>query len=229
MLLNGGVRICLLWIVVFATSVAFFGEASPEYERGTIIAVERQQNAQGDSVEVAQYEVSVQVRNVVYIALYTPPHGASAIEYAPGIDILVRAGENSLKIPSKLSGTLELPIVRKKILPRQPTIDWSKAPSQYFAMKMQNLSEVLDLTADQKAKIKPLAEQETGEVNQVIFSPVTPRKERLERWEKIVRKSDVKMKSFLSQAQWEKLQDMRKQQKEELEQLVEQADSNQKN
>jgi len=218
-------RDCLLLVLlVFTGFLSFSGETSSDYERGTIVAVERQHNARADTPGGAQYQVSVQVRNVVYVALYTPPNGANGIEYAPGIDILVLVGESTLNIPSKLSGTIELPIVEKKTLPLQPTIDWSKAPSQYFAMKMQNLSEVLDLTADQKARIKPIAQQETGEVTQVIFNPVTPRKERLAHWEKIVRKSDTQMKSFLSEAQWEKLQDMRKEQKRELKQLVEQAD-----
>jgi hypothetical protein len=150
------------------------------------------------------------------------------VEYAAGIDILVLVSDDSLKVPSKLSGTLELPILSKKVLPPQPTLDWSKAPSQYFAMKMQNLSEVLNLSDEQRAKVKPIAQQETGEVGPVIFNPVLPREERVDRWEKIVRKSDAKMKSFLSQAQWQKLQQIRKQQKRELKQLVEEADANDK-
>jgi len=223
-------RNCLLLVLlVFMGFVSFFAETASDYERGTIVAVERQPKAQTGSPGAAQYKVSVQVRNIIYITTYTPPHSANAIEYAPGIDILVLVGDSTLKVSSKLSGTLELPIIQKKVLPPQPTIDWSKAPSQYFSMKMQNLSETLDLSREQKAKVKPIAEQETGEVSQAIFNPVIPRKERLARWEKIVRKSDKQMKAFFSEAQWEKLQEMRKQQKRELKELVEQADANQKN
>lgn len=218
--------LCVMVLPVFFSAPA--ETSSRDYERGTIIAVQQHQNAPTDSSGVTRYEVSVQVRNVIYVTLYTPPNGANGVKYAAGIDLLVLVGDNTLKAPSKLAGTVELPILSRKTLPQVPTIDWSKAPSQYFAMKMQNLSEVLSLTDEQEAKVKPIAEQETGEVNQVIFNPVVPREERLKRWEKIVRKCDSKMRSFLSQTQWEKLQQTRKQQKQDLKELVEQADANEK-
>lgn len=219
----------LCYVTVLVAFWSSSGETpSAKYERGTIVAVEHHQNAPRDTLGVTRYEVSVQVRNVIYVTLYTPPNGANGVEYAAGIDLLVLVGDKSLKAPSKLAGTVELPILSKKTLPQQPTIDWSKAPSQYFAMKMQNLSEVLSLTDEQQVKVKPLAQQETGEVSQVIFSPVVPRSERLKQWEKIVRKCDSQMRSFLSQSQWDKLQQLRKQQKRELKQLVEQADANEK-
>jgi hypothetical protein len=219
----------LLWVAVLTALVSLSEETSSgKYERGTIIAVKQSQTAPAVGPGVTQYEVSVQVRNVIYVTLFTPPHNATGVEYAAGIDVLVLVGDNTLKMPNRLAGTLELPILSKKVLPRQPTIDWSKAPSQYFAMKMQNLSEVLNLTDEQQAKVKPIAEQETGEVNQTIFNPVVSREERLSRWQKIVSKGDSKMRSFLSQAQWEQLQQLRKQQKQELKQLVKQADANDK-
>jgi len=219
----------LLCIIVFT---AFLSPcettSSTDYERGTIVAVQRHQNTSPESTRATQYEISIQIRNVVYVALYTPPPGANSVEYAAGIDVLVLVRDDSLKVPSKLSGTLELPILSRKVLPPQPTLDWSKAPSQYFAMKMQNLSEILNLSDEQRAKIRPIAQQETGEVGPVIFNPVLPREERLNRWETIVRKSDIKMKPFLSQAQWERLQQVRRQQKGELKQLVEEADAKDK-
>jgi hypothetical protein len=223
------IRNCLLCITVFTAFLSPCETTSAtDYERGTIIAVQQHQNTSPKNTGATQYEVSIQVRNVVYVALYTPPHGANSVEYATGIDVLVLVDDDSLKVPSKLSGTLELPILSKKVLPPQPTPDWSKAPSQYFAMKMQHLSEVLNLSNEQRAKVKPIAQQETGEVGPVIFSPVLSREERLNRWEAIVRKSDAKMKPFLSQAQWEKLQQVRSQQKGELKQLVEEADARDK-
>jgi hypothetical protein len=204
--------------------------SSSKYEVGTITAVTQHQNAPGESkTEVIRYDVSVQVRNTVYVVLYTPPNGANSVEYAAGINILVVVGKDTLTVSNKLSGTTEAPILRTETLPAGPTLEWSKAPSQYFSMKMQNLSESLNLTDEQQAKLKPIAEQETGEAGQVIFTSVIPRKERLNRWEKIVRSSDAKMKSFLSQAQWEKLQDIRKKQKQELKKLIEQTNAGKEN
>jgi len=119
----------------------------------------------------------------------------------------------------------ELPILRTKKLPPQPAIDWSKAPGQYFSMKMKNLTDNLHLSDEQQAKIKPIAEQETAEAGHVIFTPVVPRKERLEQWEKIVQRSDTQMKPILTQAQWQKLQEIRKDQKRELTDIVAKQDS----
>jgi dipeptidase len=85
---------------------------------------------------------------------------------------------------------------------------------------MQNLTETLDLSTDQQSKIKPIISQETGESSQFLFTTTIPRKERLSRWRKLVRSSDAKMKSVLTQAQWKKLQEIRTGQEKELEALV---------
>jgi len=45
----------------------------------------------------------------------------------------------------------------------------------------------------------------------------------LDRWEKIVKSSDQKIKPFLSQTQLEKLQDLRKEQKQALKRLIAEA------
>jgi hypothetical protein len=224
-------RKLLLLVILSCMSVSVLSQtSSSKYEVGTITAVARDQNAPGDSQsDAVRYDVSVQVRNTVYVVLYTPPNGANSVEYAAGMDFLVLVGKDTLTISNKLSGTTEAPILRTETLPAGPTLDWSKAPSQYFSMKMQNLSESLNLTEEQQAKLKPIAEQETGEAGQVIFTSVIPRKERLNRWEKIVRSSDAKMKSFLSQAQWEKLQDIRREQKKELKELIAQGKTTKEN
>jgi hypothetical protein len=57
-------------------------------------------------------------------------------------------------------------------------------------------------------------------VGQVCFTSTIPRKQRLEHWQKIVRASDAKMRPNLSQTQWEKLQQLRKEQKQELKDLL---------
>lgn len=100
--------------------------------------------------------------------------------------------------------------------------DLSKAPGQYFTMKMQNLTESLNLTDEQKNKIKPIVEQERGEVGAECFTPTISRKERFKKWEKIVLASDTKMKPILTSAQWQKLQDIRKEQKQDLKKILEQ-------
>jgi hypothetical protein len=218
----------LLFVAVLITSIlpTLGQSSSAKYQPGTIVAVERHASALGGNQGGStQYDVSVRVGNVTYVVLYTPPNGANSVEYAVGFDVLVLVGDRTLTFPSKLTGTTEVPILRTETAPTQAGVDWSKAPSQYFRMKMQNLSESLGLSDEQQAKLRPIAEQEAAEAGQVCFTSVIPREERLERWEKIVHTSDKQMRSFLTQAQWEKLQELRKQQKEELKQVIAEADA----
>ena len=113
-----------------------------------------------------------------------------------------------------------MPILRREILPSKSGIDWSKARGEYFSMKQQHLSEALDLTDDQQAKIKPLIEQESGEAGMILWTPVVSRKDRFRQYEKIVKASDAKIKPFLSPAQVSKLVELRKEQKVELKKLI---------
>jgi len=214
-------RFLWLAILLFLIGTAAPCQNSGQYERGTVIAVARLESSPGENGrEVVRYDVSVKIRNTIYVVLYTPPNGANSVEYSAGIDFLVLVGETTLTFNSKLSGTTEVPILRTESLAQQPVLDWSKAPGQYFAMKMENLSQTLGLSVDQQTRIKPILEQEAAEAGQVCFTPTVPPKERLNRWDKVVRASDAKMKPFLSQTQWEKLHEIRKQQKQEIKELI---------
>jgi len=210
-------------LTFLATDMAVCQSDSPKYQPGTIVAVERHQNASSDSSPPTQYDVSVRIDDTVYVVLYTPPYGSNTVEYSPGIERLFSVGPDSLRYPEH-EGHAELPILRTTKLPPQPAIIWSKAPGQYFSMKMKNLCESLNLSEEQQAKIKPIAEQESAEAGNVIVTPVVPRKERLSQWEKIVRASDAKMKPILTDAQWLKLQEIRKDQKRELKELIAKKD-----
>jgi hypothetical protein len=218
-------RILLVLVMCLAADLALGQAGSPKYQPGTILSVEPHQNASSDSSSAAtQYDVSVQIEDTVYVVLYTPRVGSNTVEYAAGIERLFSVGKESLRYPDRF-GNMELPILRTTELPSKPIIDWSKAPGHYFSMKIKNLSTTLDLSEEQQAKIKPIADQESSVAGGVIFTPVVSRKERLAQWEKIVRSSDEKMRPILSEAQWQKLQQMRKDQKRELKDLVGQFDA----
>ncbi len=212
-------------ILVCAAILPAYGQTlSSKFQPGTITAVTAHSNAPGETVsDVDRYDVSVKVGNTIYTVLYTPPNGANAVKYSAGFELLVSVASDSLTFNSKLSGTTVLPIVSRLTLPAQSSLDWSKAPSQYFSLKQLHLSETLDLSEDQQTKIKPFLEQETGEVGQIFGNPVLSRKDMLDRWEKIVKSSDQKIKPFLSQTQLEKLQDLRKEQKQALKKLIAEA------
>ena len=198
---------------------------SENYQRGTIVAVERHSGAGDQKPGEAQYDVSVRVRDTVYVCLYSPPNGANLVEYSAGADLLVAVNDTTLTFPSKLTGTTTVPIIRKEPLPLKPVLDWSKAPGQYFEMKMQNLTDALDLSAEQQKRIKPILEQEASNAGEVCFNPAIPRKERLSKWRRVVESSDKQIKPMLTESQWAKLQDMRQDQKKELKHLIDEDSS----
>ena len=209
-------------ILLCVSALVALGQSpSSKYQPGTITAVTAHQNAPGDSGEdVARYDVSVKIGNVLYVVLYTPLHGANSVEYSAGIEMLFSVGRDTLTFNSKLSGTTELPILRREVLPAEKVLDWSKAPGQYLTMKQQHLSEALGLTEDQQAKIKPILDQESGEAGMILWTPVVSPKDRFKQYEKIVRASDAKIKPFLTSTQVDKLHQLRKQQIPELKRLI---------
>lgn len=217
-------RIALIITCTLALLSVAQPPSSNQYRRGTITAVARHPGAPGVSETDARYDVSVKVGSTLYTVLYTPPNGANMVEYSAGFDLLVLEGSDTLTFNSPLSGKTEVPILRQETVasPRGP--DLSKLPSQYFVMKQQHLSTALNLSVEQQAKIKPILEQETGEAKQFLGNPVLSRKEQLNRWEKLVNSSDEKLKPFLTESQAGKLQDLRKDQKQELKKLI--ADQN---
>jgi hypothetical protein len=208
-------------ILICISALASFGQtSSAKYEPGTITDVVTHQNVPGKAGEEAtRYDVSLKIRNVVYVVLYTPRTGDNTVEYSRGMEMLFLVGTDTVTFNGR-AGELKMPILRREVLPAQEGIDWSKAPSQYFTMKQQHLSDALNLSEDQQAKIKPLIQQEAGEAGMILWTPVVPAKERLKQYEKIVSASDVKIKAFLSPAQVDKLVELRKEQKAELKKLI---------
>ena len=202
--------------------------SSSKYQPGTIVAVERHRSETSDTAnDSTRYDVTVRIDETLYVVLFTPVSGSNTVEFSKGLEFLFSVGKDALTVatPGKRDANTELPILRTSKLPPQPAIDWTKAPSQYYSMKMKNLSTELNLSEEQQAKIKPIAEQESAEVSGVIFTPVVSRKKRLSQWGKIVQSSDAKMKTILTEAQWQKLQVIRKDQKRELSELIAKQDS----
>ncbi len=212
----------VLAVLICAASVSALAQTpAPNYQRGTITAVIAHQNAPGESGrDVPQYDVSVKVGNTVYVVLFTPPNGSNTVEYSAGIDMLFLVGDDTLTFNSMVTGKTAMPILRRETIPGQGGLDLSNAPSQYFSLKLQNLSEKLALSEDQQAKIRPILEQESGELSPLWNNPAISRKEKLDKLERVVRASDEKIRPILSQSQREKLQEMRKEQKDQLKKLI---------
>ena len=219
----------LIATLICMSALSTLGQTrSSKYQPGTITAVTVHQSAPGEkSGDVTRYDVSVKVRNVVYVALFTPLHGDNIVEHSPGFEMLFLVGDKTLKFNSKGGRTVEVPILRSETLPEEKGIDWSKAQSQYFSMKQRHLSEALDLTDDQQSKVKPLIEQESGEAGSILWTPVVSPKDRLKQYQKIVKASDAKIKPLLSRPQVAKLEELRKQQRVEVKELIAELESRQ--
>jgi hypothetical protein len=209
-------------VLICVSALLALGQTpSAKYQPGTITAVTKHKNAPGDGGEdVARYDVSVKIGNVLYVILYTPLNGANSVEYAPGIEMLFSVGNDTLTFNSKLSGTTEVPILRREVLPTSSGLDWSKAPSQYLSMKQQHLTEALGLSDAQQARIKPTLEQEAGEASMFLWDPVLSHKDKLNRYEKLIAASDAKIKPNLLPTQVDKLEELRKQQKSDIKRLI---------
>jgi hypothetical protein len=207
-------------LICGASVLAFAQTSSSQWQRGTITAVTTHLHSPGERAsDAVQYDVSVKVGDTVYVVLLTPPNGANAVEYSRGVDLLILIGSDTLTFNSVLSGKTELPILHKEVFSAESGPDLSKVTGQYFSLKLQHLSQALNLSEEQQRKIKPVLEQETAEVGQFWANPVLSREDKLKRWEKVVRSSDKKLKPSLSSDQFQTLQRIRKEQEQKLKQL----------
>ncbi len=215
-------RRLIIAVLICGTSFLAPAQKSPssQWQRGTITVVTAHPRAPGERAsDAVQYEVSVTVGTTIYVVLYAPPNGANAVEYRQGIDLSVLVGPHTLTFNNGPSGTTEVPILHEEVLPAASGPDLSKVPGEYFSLKLQQLSQALNLSEDQQRQIKPILEQETAEVGQFWANPVLSREDKLKRWEKVVRPSDKRLEAFLSSDQVHKLQRLRKEQKQKLKQL----------
>jgi hypothetical protein len=78
------------------------------------------------------------------------------------------------------------------------------------------LKQQLNLSAAQQAKLKPLVEQETGELMQEVCNPATSRKHQLSRMRDILQGSERRMKPILSMEQYQQLPRLREKMLQEL-------------
>ena len=128
-------------------------------------------------------------------------------------------GDRTLKFNDALSGETEVPILSQKTVPER-SLDLTRICGQYFILTLQRLSKDLVLTDDQQIKIRPILEQETGEVDEICFNPALSKKEQPNRFETIVRPSDNQITPLLSTGQIHQLEDLRKEQEQNAKKLT---------
>jgi hypothetical protein len=192
---------------------------SSKYQPATITAVSTHQSPGQPEGNVTEYDISVKVGNTTYLVLYAPPNPSNAVKYWVGRDLQVLVGSNMLTLKSVVSEDTEVPILRRETLPAQSP-DWSQACGQYFSKKVQHLSEILVLTTSQQAEIKPILDQEAGDVTEICLDPVLSRVDKVNQYKRLVRASDEKIKPVLSPSQLQQLTNLRKEQKQGLEEII---------
>jgi hypothetical protein len=214
----------LFVILMCLAALSTLGQTpSSKYQPGTITAVKTHDNSSQPEAGISRYDVSVRVGNTLYVVLYTPPDGSNTAKFEAGIEWLVMVGSTTLTFNDTQSRQTEAPILSRTALPPQP-LDWTRVCGQYFSLKLQHLTEILALTDSQQTEIKPILEQEAGEVDEICFNPVVSRTDTLNSYEKILRTSDQKLKPILSTTQLQKLHDMRKEQKQDLKKIIAELD-----
>jgi len=207
----------LLFFIVATTLALHTQDAPTKAQVGTVTAVSVHQSENNDGP--LQYDVSLKVKDTVYVVLFTPPSGSKGVEYGVGQNVVVLIGDKSISF-TKLGTSAVVPILSRHTVPTSAS-DGPPAPVEYFSGKTQELLAKLELSPDQEAKIKPIFEEETNRSAQVATSSPLSREEKLDQIEKITRSSDQKLKPLLSETQIEMLRDLRKDQKRDTKAFIE--------
>jgi hypothetical protein len=106
-------RALLTAILICLSTLPAVSQATPKYQIGTIIAVERYRNAGDVSSEVKTYNVSLKVNDIVYVVRYEDTFGLNTVEHVAGRDILVLVGEKTITYNDMLGRSFEVPIVSR--------------------------------------------------------------------------------------------------------------------
>jgi hypothetical protein len=114
----------LLGILIFFLPAFTFGQSSATsstYQPATIINVKLHQSAADSNPDNALYEVSVKVKQTIYVVFTAPPDGSGAIQYAVGREVLVQVGDNTITWNDIMGQSHEVPIVSRTLIADTPT------------------------------------------------------------------------------------------------------------
>jgi len=100
-------------ICICLTSVQALCQSTGKYEVGTIANVKPHQTTDSAS-DVVSYDVSLKVKDTIYVVLYTPPPGENSVRYASGRDILVLVGTKTITYNDLLGQSHAVPILNRR-------------------------------------------------------------------------------------------------------------------
>lgn len=89
--------------------------SSPQYQSGLILEVKEHPGAEIPATEktppIKRYDISVQVKDVVYVILFTPRPGMHGFQTLAGMDTLVMVQEKSMLFNDLLGRSMSAPII----------------------------------------------------------------------------------------------------------------------
>ena len=111
----------LLSLVIISAASAFpfqsaaHGQASSQYQSGLILEVKEHPGAEIPATEktppIKRYDISVQVKDVVYVILFTPRPGMHGFQTLAGMDLLVMIREKTMFFNDILGRSMSAPII----------------------------------------------------------------------------------------------------------------------
>jgi hypothetical protein len=111
----------LLSLVIISAASAFpfqsaaHGQASSQYQSGLILEVKEHPGAEIPATEktppIKRYDISVQVKDVVYVILATPRPGMYGFQNLAGMDALVLVREKTMFFNDILGRSMSAPII----------------------------------------------------------------------------------------------------------------------
>jgi len=110
----------LLATYLCLTTVAALCQSAPKYEVATILEVKTHQAPSNDASDTS-YDVTVQVGDRIYLALYKDRFGLDIVKHKTGGNLLVQVGKNTITYLDILGQSIEVPIIseRAAIAPAQ--------------------------------------------------------------------------------------------------------------
>jgi hypothetical protein len=93
------------------TAFPAFSQSASKWQAGTITEVKIHQTAEKvGASDATSYDVSLKVGDTIYVVLYTPPLREESVKYAPGRELLVLVGKNTVRYNDMLGQSHDVPI-----------------------------------------------------------------------------------------------------------------------
>jgi len=138
----------LLSVVIISAASAFpfqsaaHGQSSSsQYQSGLILEVKEHPGAEIPATEktppIKRYDISVQVKDVVYVILFTPRPGMHGFQTLAGMDLLVKVQEKTMFFNDILGRSMSAPIISQYPAAPKPNRDLPGHDKSFLRIRFQ--------------------------------------------------------------------------------------------